>query len=200
MRVVMLDYPFGTFNENGRRYQVRLECRIEPAQLRATGRTIDHGPIPADAVEIAITGTVWRANRDGTRDRRYVDCVSAGQVIDDLRRVPGERAARIATLWDRWHLNGMRPNCAHMPDQTYTPGRVCYAVPNCHPYREAPLVGPQPVPNRVATRGRTCADCDGPAGDPAHGYHSGASWLFEPVPPEIIDELRRTFGLREERP
>jgi hypothetical protein len=187
------DYPFGTFTENGRRYQVALECRIEPAQLRATGRTIYHEPIPADALEVAISGTTYHAKRDGTRDRRYTDCASCGQITDDLRKCAGARAQRIAELWDRWHLNGMRANCAHMPDQTYTPGRVCYAVPNSHPYREAPLVGPQPVPNRTALRGRTCADCTRTAAADVHGYRSGTSWLYEPIPADVLAELRRYF-------
>ena len=189
------DYPFGTFTENGRRYQVALEARIEtiPAELRATGRTIHHEPIPADALEVAISGTTYYAKRDGTRDRRYTDCAGCGQIVDDLRKVPGPRAQRIADLWTRWHLNGMRANCAHMPDQTYTPGRTCYRVPGCHPYREAPLVGPQPVTNRAALRGRTCADCGAAAPAPAHGYRSGTAWLYEPIPADVLAELRAYF-------
>ena len=162
------EYPVGTFVEDGRRYQVRLEARIEPAQLRATGATIDHEPIPADAVEFAISGSVYYAKSDGTRDRRYADCLSCGQVIDDLRKIKSPRAQHIADLWERWHLNGMRPNCAHMGHQTYTPGLAC----------PAGLPLPQPDDN-VSRR-------------PAV-YTSGSAWLFEPIPAEVLAELRQLF-------
>jgi len=152
---VNAEYPFGTFVEDGQRYQVRLECRIEPAQLRATGQTIEHAPIPIGAVEVSICGTVWPATRNGSRDRRYHDCVSAGQIVDDLRKVGTSRALRIADLWERWHLNGMRPNCSHMPTTEYLPGLKC----------------------------------------PKTGYASGTAWLFEPLPADVLAELRQTFGL-----
>lgn len=47
---------------------------------------------------------------------------AAGQVIDELRKIKDARAQRVAELWDRWRLNGMRANCAHMPTQTYMRG------------------------------------------------------------------------------
>jgi hypothetical protein len=125
---VNTEYPFGTFTEDGRKYQVRLEFRIEPAQLRATGQTIDHAPIPADALEVAICGTVWPAKRDGSRDRRYRDCAAAGQIIEELRKVGTARVQRVADLWDRWHLNGMRPNCSHMATTEYARGLTCPAT------------------------------------------------------------------------
>lgn len=110
-----LSTPFGTFFEDdGRRYQVRCELRIEPAQLRATGQTIEHEPIPADALEVSITGVVYHANKDGSRDRRYTEGVSYGQVTEDLHKVKNSRAQRLAELWDRWHLNGMHAECVHM--------------------------------------------------------------------------------------
>lgn len=208
--------PIGTFMDHGARYQMRVDLRIEPAQLRDTGRTINHEPIAADAVEVAIQGETWHAKADGSRDRRHTDMAGGGQNINDLRRVPGARAARIAELWDRWHLNGMRAGCAHQ-GETWTctrdanaearetarrigadPGAiapdVCGTLNGWPVIRE--LFGEHPYPKR----GDACHVCDRARWDepsdacPETGYRYGTAWLYEPVPPEIIAELRRLFG------
>jgi hypothetical protein len=103
---------------------------------------------------MAIQGTCWRATADGRIDRRFADCESAGQIRDDLRSVGTPAALRVADLWKRWHLNSLRANCSHMPDQRYTQGMAC----------------------------------------PETGYKSGTSWLYEPLPAEVADELRRLFA------
>lgn len=162
----------GHFTDHGRRYIVFVEPRIEPAQLRATGRTIDHEPIPEDAIEFAVSGLTYHAERDGSRDRRYTDCVAAGQITDDLARIPSDRARHMLELWQRWHLNGMRPNCRHMPDQRYTPGLPCPAGLPLDP-------NPQDSVSRIPAT-----------------YTSGSAWLYEPIPPDALDDIRRTFGIR----
>ena len=72
--------------------------------------------------------------------------------IGEYRDEAGRRVGVFAG--ERWHLNGMRANCAHFADQTYHPGEACAET----------------------------------------GYQSGSAWLFEPVPPEVLAELRRLFG------
>jgi hypothetical protein len=117
---------FGTFTDGGRKYAVFLDLRIETVQAAiARGKTIDHQPVPAGSLEMAIQGTCWRATADGRIDRRFADCDSAGQIREELRRVGTPAALRVAELWDRWHCNGTRPNCSHMPDQRYTRGLAC---------------------------------------------------------------------------
>lgn len=150
----------GTFTEYGRRSVVYLELRISPAQSIGRGFTVDHAPVPADAVEVSITGSVHYAKADGSRDLRYTEGYAYGQVLDELRKVRNPRARRIAELWDRWHLNGMRANCAHMPalNGHYSAGYPC---------------------------------------DAGTGYTSGSAWLYEPIPAEIIAELRALFGQGE---
>lgn len=112
---------FGSYRDEtlGRVY-VAADLRIEPAQLRATGQTIEHEPIAPDAAGVAISGESWYKARNGSR----MD-LGFGQNIDDLRRVKTTAAQRVAELWDRWHLNGLRANCAHMGTQDCTPGLAC---------------------------------------------------------------------------
>lgn len=167
--------PFGTYREHGRRYAVYLTLRISPAQHRGTGETVDHGRIPDDALEVAISGEVWPARQDGGRDRRYRDCVQGGQCVDALRAVGSSRALRIADLWDRWHLNGMRAECAHQRDAV---AAVRAAMPDYSQDRA----------RWDALRAIPCPD----------GYAYGSAWLYEPVPPEVLAELRRAFGLPED--
>lgn len=165
----------GNFREDGRRYQVRLEYREGPAQLREHGRTVTHEPIREDALEVAITGETWYATANGNRDLRYRDCMSAGQNVEDLRKVPGPRAARIASLWDRWHLNGMKAACAHQQAEV---DRI---------YREMPGYD-RDGERWNALRRITCPE----------GYAYGSAWLYEPIPDDVLAELRQLFGIRTE--
>lgn len=60
--------------------------------------------------KLSITGA------EGMRSSR--DCESCGQITNTLRAetfapAVGVDAERLATLWDRWHLNDMRAGCEH---------------------------------------------------------------------------------------
>jgi len=164
--------PFGIARQYGERLAVYLTLEIRPAQRVAPYRNIDHSPTGEDALEVSISGEAWHARQDGGRDRRYGDCVTAGQIVDTLRAVGSSRALRVADLWDRWHLNGMRGNCEHFPDRAYHPGEPCPAG--------LPLDPPADSVSRI----------------PAV-YTSGSAWLHEPVPADVLAELRTLFGKPE---
>lgn len=159
----------GSYSEDGRRFGVYAELTIEPAQAVGRGYTVDHSPIEAGALDVAIMGSVWYLTAAGDRDRRYSEGIAYGQVQDYLSKCGQETARRIFELWQRWHLNGMRANCAHMPDQKYTPGLAC-------PEGGRNIPPPDGVSRIVPV------------------YTSGSAWLFEPVPDAILAELRRLFG------
>lgn len=164
----------GTYSDAGRRYGVYATLEIRPAQLIGRGHTIDHAPIPPDALEVSIMGEVWHLNRNGSRDRRYREGLAYGQVLDDMDRCTGNRARRIAYLWRRWHLNGMQAACAH---QSADAARIQAAMPSYAQDRERwARLSALPCPE---------------------GYRYGSAWLYEPVPTDVLAELRRLFGKPE---
>jgi len=196
---------FGSYNdEYDRRYSVWLELRVEPAQLKEHGQTVNHQPIPEDAVEIAITGTVYDVTGRSDTARSETRFVSGGQVVDSLRNVAGRE--RLVELWDAWHLNGMVAGCAHQGEAwTCTrpvsrgsrpplPEFPCNTLNGWPEIRR--LFGEHPYPQR----GDQCHDCGRNRWDeptdwcPESGYRFGTQWLYRIPPPEIVDELRSMFG------
>jgi hypothetical protein len=155
------------------RYVVYAGLEIRPAQHRVTGQTVTHGIIPPDALEVAITGSTYHATRDGSRDRRYADMVSGGQNIDDVRAIGSTRAKRIADLWDRWHLNGMRAACVH---QAAAAAEI-QAAAKMRGYAQ----------DRERWAALSALPCP-------EGYRYGSAWLYEPVPDDVLAELRHLFG------
>lgn len=111
---------------------------------RENGTTIDHQPIAAYD-SLSICGTVWL-----TRVRRG-DCISAGRVLEDWRGSEllesPINVSKLRAVWRRWHLNDMRPNCAH---QSYVGPRPedLPSIPKCpetgYRYGHAWLVEPLP--------------------------------------------------------
>jgi hypothetical protein len=67
---------------------------------------------------VSIVGNVWQ------RTRRDIE--SGGQIqdhiLDDVATwiVPREKVARLAELWNRWHLNHMRAACEHQRERGET--------------------------------------------------------------------------------
>ena len=145
----------GTYREeDGTFWGVKIEMSVKPAQLQKNGQTIDHKPILEGSFELSIMGESYASDKAGKPIYARHNEGSFGQIEEELRRVNTPRALRIAELWDRWHLNGLKPNCIHMPDQTYVKGLTC----------------------------------------PETGYVSGTAWLYEPLPDEVVEELKALFA------
>lgn len=90
-----------------------------------------------------------------------------GLTIDDL--------ARLTEIWKRWHMNDMRPGCAHQGEPVYEETRF----------------GREPS----STLTPRC---------PETGYRWGHAWLYEEPPADVLADLDRigaeldgTDGLRE---
>lgn len=105
---------------------------------------------------------------------------SCGQIIVSNPRLVDQLAAdwtrskvaRLAAIWDRWHLNDM---------QAGTPAQMdCLRAANPDGERKPDYYG-----WAKATLGAAGLDPD-----PATGYVYGTKWLSETIPAEIIDELR----------
>jgi len=72
-----------------------IEVETKPAQLKENGRTIDLLPIPADAVELSISGEA---------------AGHLGQCVETIREAGAGNAdiQRLCDIWDRYHLNGLK--------------------------------------------------------------------------------------------
>lgn len=92
----------GTFAKDNKHGVLHLRVDIEV-------RETEKGP------ELSICGDTYRI---GARDIE-----SCGQICDEVRRLLDDKGAtlvkpradieRLLEVWDRWHLNGMRPGCVH---------------------------------------------------------------------------------------
>lgn len=94
---------------------------------------------------------------------RYMADV-AGQVVDNARQVNPE----LADLWDRWHLNDMRPGCEHQE----------------HIMRLNPPARPTCLNDYVGSTGlalgSSCYEC---------GYRYGSGWKYEEVPDSVLERI-----------
>lgn len=93
-----------------------LEIELRQQQNVASRQTVEHEPA-SESLELSISGLLvpYRA--------RTVH--GAGQVTDDLKHVtePAEgwtvsELRKLLAVWERWHLNGLKAGCVHMPEGT----------------------------------------------------------------------------------
>lgn len=144
-----------------RRLKVTLDLRIERLERRETYETTTHEHV-ARPLAMSVTTSVWRPHGK--------DIVAGGATREPLREVAahGEPArfwdvdhqlARMASMGDRWHLNDMQPGCLHQ--------EVVY---------EDSDYGTRPS----LTETLPC---------PITGYRYGSSWLIDPVPRVLLNNL-----------
>lgn len=88
---------------------------------------------------------------------------------------PGIDAARLYSIWGRWHLNDMRMGCEHQRVLGWECGTVNDPGSKHHnSYRCHVLETEHP-------QGTLCKPC------PECGYEHGSAWLFEPLPAAVVD-------------
>jgi hypothetical protein len=162
MTILKIENLFvGTVSGDKYGYKRNLRVTID-VEIERTGRdaeTIHHLPAE-DPPRFSISGGVWNPNR--------TDYISYGQITDVLAELttyaPGfdaGKAAKLAALWERWHLNDMRAGCVHQGEPAYRQGRY------------GPEVDLSSVP-----------PC------PETGYRYGSAWLVEELPEGFEAELR----------
>lgn len=134
--------------------------------------------------------------------RRYDAEVGQITIADHLKHAPDEKCKRVQELWDRWHLNDMRPGCEHQQGWRICPGHYDKA-------RQATCSNPRPEPvteemlerakrdlvrTGVALLGAgqsyRCAEDMIGKPCPICGYRFGHEWKYEPIPQDVYDELR----------
>jgi|ERR1051326_1916842 hypothetical protein len=150
--------------KNGRtRYRVEIEVALRPLQRVAPELTIDLQPAAADARELSICAIIYRNGRD----------YSAGQCRETVLSVLASHPAiadvkRLCELWERWHLNGMRPDT-----------RV---------QREA-LKDMEPAVYPQSHYDKACAHLEAKGLLLDRGYRYGSAWLSEPLPSDVVAEV-----------
>jgi hypothetical protein len=130
--------------------------------------TIEHETVTG-GWRLGISALVYVATKSGARDRRYADCIGAGQCRDDVASIrkpaapfTADDVARLVAIWDEWHLNDMRAACAHM------------SLPRDTSYD--------------AQRGITCPRVS--LVKDRHAYRYGAAWLYAPLPDDVVSFVR----------
>jgi hypothetical protein len=152
-------------------------------------RNPQHGP---ELSIVSVTGPKSNGNATG----------GCGQNRGDLAKIVtygtgwnAETVARLAEIWQRWHLNGMRAGSPaqeqHLRDHPYDRDQH---GPNHFTWARDTLTaaGLQPDPNHTTP---TSAD-----EVPAQGYSYGTAWLYEELPADVLDWLRRLPGADRPHP
>lgn len=158
-------------NPSGRRVNaVELELAIR--LLDGPARTVDLEDVDS-RVELSVCGGIWNG--------RGTDYVACGQMIDEIARLfsRDERVRRIAAIWKRWHLNAMKPGTRlqQMALSAYWNVRVGRSLDHY---------------------GESCAYLKSVGLYVDQGYAYGHAWLYEPIPVEVLAEVRALFGVDEE--
>jgi hypothetical protein len=139
--------------------RIWLEIELRPQQ-NVTGRqTTEHTPA-SEGLELSISGM------GVSKGHRRVD--RAGQIDAEVGRIvsPAEgwtvvELRKLVKVWDRWHLNGLKVGCAHMPANARVGETEC-PVQAADPKVEKPYVHGtewliEPLPDDVIKQVRTWA-------------------------------------------
>lgn len=133
------------------RHKVVLEVSL--IKFKEERETVDHKRVD-EYVGLRITGS----------SKDY-----GGQIIEKLtpeniphlaRKMTWKKLERIKEIWQRWHLNDMRPNCIHQS-----------VISTDIPYEEW---------SRLASIETEKCPLK---------YHYGSKWLVEPLPEDIVSEI-----------
>lgn len=144
---------------------VELTLRLrEMDEIKRHFETLEAIPKP-EAIELSICGGIW----DG---KRY-DYVSCGQNIDTIAElIPTKKVKRIQEIWERYHLNDLRAGTKKQIEaikEWESQGNKYSYTNACEYLKSIDLFEDR-------------------------GYEYGHGWLFEPVPAEIIEEVKQLFS------
>lgn len=162
-------------------YKKTIKLGTMPVEIEVEIRDREQGP------ELTISGAIWKPHRG--------DIVEGGQNTDSIAELFEDtplapKVQRIVEVWKRWHLNGMRAGCEHQRAEGWDKRPIDPSKPTDAYGRHFPGQG-QPSWNMLAWV-RPDEHPDGLLGKPCPvcGYKYGTAWLTEPLPEEIIAEVK----------
>ena len=171
------------------------ECRSASANWTRTYRP---GVARDGAVWVRASWTDGRLSICGVvGPHRNGDCRgSSGQIVDELadttpddRKWTRETIDQLADIWNRWHLNDMRPGCEHQRADGWTDRPIDPTKPT-NTYGKHFDGQTSPTWNMLARvrenehpDGLLCRPC------PTCGHKYGTGWLREDVPTDVLDAL-----------
>lgn len=154
---------------NGGQMDGTINVEFRSAQNVSTMLTITGKAVPADAIEVLITASLREKESGGERWRSG----GGGQCADGIRRewASFPEIVELCDLWSRWHLNGMKAGSAAQME--------VLAKADVTSYDQAVA---------ILTEANLLED---PALELSlrKPYRYGAAWLFEVVPPEVVERL-----------
>jgi hypothetical protein len=132
--------------------------------------TVDLEPVEG-YTELSICGGIWNGSRS--------DYTACGQMIDEIAKLfrGSVKVRKIAAIWRRWHLNGMKAGT-----------RKQNALVDWWRSR-------QPEEYVSDYYGKTCAMLEFMGWLDDGRYRYGTAWLVEPLPVEVIAEVKELFGV-----
>jgi hypothetical protein len=153
------------FQENGRR-----DCQ---AELTWT----------FDGEEFSMSGAVWNP--------RHSDTHVGGQCVEQVAELAffHPLAQRMCQIWKKWHLNGMKPGCAHQRALGWDQLPIDHMKPlstygkHFHGQKQPSwnmLAWITPKEHPRGLLGKACPEC---------GYKYGTAWLRETIPAEVKAEI-----------
>lgn len=163
------DIPIGTWTaDEGQRRRASYRMTVSFGLKVNAEReyiTMEHEQI-GEYVEFTASGGIYRNGGESSFGQnldnlRSIDKVAYPWTRDDIRS--------LRMIWERWHLNGMHAECAHLE----------------HQYEDS-TYGKR---LKLDGEGTVC---------PVNGYKMGRAWLVEPLPDIVITEVRRLLALARE--
>ena len=172
-----LDFGKHDFTDNGIKDNlVEVEVLLQHNTGRCTTITTtatDRLAFGTARPRLSICGTIW--------NRLKTDCISAGQNLDTIRELVGLRwqplMKRVHYIWQRYHLNDMKAGT---------------------PCQEAYLAGYKDASGESYDYLTRKEILEKAGLEPAiNGYCYGTSWLYSPIPDDVIAEIKSWSDLNE---
>lgn len=132
----------------------------------------------------SMCGAIW--------NRQHSDHISGGQNIDEIAALFPDNAQvqRMHEIWQRWHLNDLKAGCEHQRAEGWHERPIDPSKPinsygkhfEGQSHDSWNLLGW--VRKSEHPEGLMCKPC------PVCGYKYGTAWLYEPIPEDVLAEIR----------